>query len=190
MRAGRARRRHDAASACPGCRPARCGRTSRQIIINAAITAEASGRLSASPPSSPVCREIPDRCTERTGENKCRPEQQDVRHIGPKVERGEHRKSCGKNESATTEAKTAGIRHPIAERGTQCLRKCDGGPVERLRLRVFTASTEIVPCDRYQRPSTLSDTQTAMSSRPYSRSRASGRRNPPWSCRRWWRRRS
>src|SRR6516162_8271405 len=34
----------------PGCRPARCGRTNRQARMNAAITADASGRLNARPP--------------------------------------------------------------------------------------------------------------------------------------------
>src|ERR1700681_3947666 len=35
----------------PGCEPARCGRTRRQPRIKTAMTAEASGRLKARPPS-------------------------------------------------------------------------------------------------------------------------------------------
>src|SRR5271169_4423669 len=37
----------EAWAACPGWRPARCGNTTRQTMMNAAMTAEASGRLSA-----------------------------------------------------------------------------------------------------------------------------------------------
>src|SRR5215475_3381585 len=35
----------------PGCRPARCGRINRQTTINAAMIADASGRLKFNPPS-------------------------------------------------------------------------------------------------------------------------------------------
>ena len=38
------------AAECPGCLPALCGSTRMQAMMNAAITAEAIGRLNASPP--------------------------------------------------------------------------------------------------------------------------------------------
>ena len=42
--------RYEAISCCPGCLPALCGRSRMQAMMMAAMTAEAIGRLKASPP--------------------------------------------------------------------------------------------------------------------------------------------
>ena len=107
----------------PGCVPARCGISTMQATMTAAMTADAIGRLSAIPPCIPgLVEKIANRRAKRTGQDERGPEQEDARHAGPGIRRREERQAGGKDESAAFVTKPAGIRHPIAESGAECLR--------------------------------------------------------------------
>ena len=66
---------HVAIFDCPGCWPARWGRTMMQTMMKAPITAEATGLLTAEPAvTHRLVEEIPDRGTERPRQDEGEPE--------------------------------------------------------------------------------------------------------------------
>src|ERR1700704_1703577 len=112
-----------------------------------------------------LVEEIADGRTERAGQDEGDPEQQHARHVAPEIQAREHCQPDGEDQCAALVAEPRRIRHPVAKRGSESLRKGDRGPVEGFDLRGLTVSTEIVPSDQYQRASEAS-TQPSNSDEP------------------------
>jgi hypothetical protein len=68
-----------------------------------------------------------------SGQDKGRPEQQDSRHIRPKIKRGEHCQSRAEYERSASVAE-ARVRDPIPKGSPEGLGKCNRPPVERFNL--------------------------------------------------------
>src|SRR5512147_218570 len=98
----------------------------------AAMTAEAIGRLRASPPwSSGLSRKSPR--VAPSGRVRMNAAQNNRTH-DTSVQRSSDRQARGKDERSPFVAKAAGVGDPIAKGSPQRLRKRDGGPVERFHL--------------------------------------------------------
>lgn len=82
-----------------------------------------------------LINEVPYRRTERSRQDEGDPKQNDARYPGPVIQSHDHHESDAEHQGAAFVAKSAGVGKPIAECGTQCLRKRDGRPVEGLYLR-------------------------------------------------------
>jgi hypothetical protein len=76
--------------------------------------------------------EVAQRGTERARQNERGPEQQRSRNIGPEIRRSDHGKPGREYQRAALITEPVGIRHPVAKRSPQRLRKQDRHPIERL----------------------------------------------------------
>jgi 4,5-dihydroxyphthalate decarboxylase len=71
--------------------------------------------------------------TERPRQDEGGPEQEHAGYVGEVIGGGKNRQTSGKNKNAVLIAGAVG--HPVAERGSKGLRKCNGQPIERFDLR-------------------------------------------------------
>ena len=127
-----------------------------------------------------LVEEISDGSAERSRQDERAPEQQRAGNAGEEI------CCCDHNQRAAFVAKPVGIRYPVAERGTQRLRKQDRGPVNISILGEATVCTEIEPACQYQTPSEAIRQANRTSNPPGYPTPSAGPRNPPSSCRRSW----
>ena len=100
----------------------------------AAITAEAIGRLKASPPwSKGLSRKSPKVAPSGRVRMKA-PQNSSKRDTCPIIECRGDRQSGAEHKRSTLISETACVGDPVAKSGAQCLGKCNGRPVEGFDL--------------------------------------------------------
>ena len=163
-----------------------------QPTMNTAITTDAMGRLSAMPPwFNGLSRKSPT--VAPSGRVRMNAAQNNAtREMFVRVVEGrDDDQGNRKHQRAAFVAEAGRVGHAVPERRSQGLGERDGGPVKCFEVLAGTPSR--------LRSNLRQDTRAQAFPRakpggarslPCNRCQANGRRNRPWWCRTWWRRRS
>ena len=163
-----------------------------QPTMNTAITAEATGRLSAMPPwFSGLSRKSPTVAPSGRVRMNADPEQRDARNVRPIVKGCDDDQRNRKHQCAAFVAETCRVGDPVPERRSQRLGERDGGPVKCFNSPVGTRSPPRSNLGKIpERERSQQQSQKERGASQCNRYQANGRRNRPWWCRMSSRRRS